>query len=315
MIAVVYLCRDLENKGYIDAFLDSYSHFRAGVPHHLSILLKGKTAETKKLTKFLQKHGDSVSVLRVPDEGFDIGSYVYAAKRLNFRIFCFLNSYSRILAPNWLNFLTSPILKGGASLTGCTGSWESFSTTMMEEGLPFAIEGWPNFPQRLADFPRFPNPHIRTTAFCISRKDFLKLKLPKAKTKVDCWLIESGSDSITRQIQRQKRNVFLVGKNGKVYLPHLWSASEIFRVPGQKNLLIADNQTDNYDDFPEAYQLKITASTWLPVQRRRKNIAIPPFVRVPMTAKKIRMGLQNALKTKFPAFYGWLHSGYRKMLK
>ena len=86
-------------------------------------------------------------------------------------------------------------------LAGATASWESQSVWIRGRA-----RYWPYQLPRLRgsrrDYPRFPNPHIRTTAFIDRPREPLAMKLEDARDKRDTYLLESGRRSITRQILR-----------------------------------------------------------------------------------------------------------------
>src|SRR5258705_756481 len=78
-------------------------------------------------------------------------------------------------------------------------------------------------------FPPFPNYHIRTTGFMMARDVMLKLKVRRLCTKMDCLRLESGKNSITRQILRMGLKPLLVGRDGRAYEKEEWFQSATFR--------------------------------------------------------------------------------------
>ena len=66
-----------------------------------------------------------------------------------------------------------------------------------------------------SQFPPFPNPHIRSNGFLISRKRFLDLAIADIKTKYDACIFESGINSMTAQIRRQGLKAVVVGRSGE----------------------------------------------------------------------------------------------------
>lgn len=243
--AVIFLNRDLASEGLLDRFLASYFRFKPRMAHDLYILQKGATPISARTTKITQ--GKTwIKFLNVPDEGFDIGSYLYAAKNIAADYFVFFNSSAKILRKNWLEYLSMYILDNSAGMVSATGSWESFWTNIYYLEPTFRISGWPTFPTGLKDFPPFPNPHLRTNAFCIKRELFLNLEITVPKEKIDCWLLESGENSISRQIAKRGYELLVVDKFGNAYKPYLWNAAKTFRSGEQEHLLISDNQTEYF---------------------------------------------------------------------
>ncbi len=58
------------------------------------------------------------------------------------------------------------------------------------------------------NFPRYPNPHIRTTGFHVDRETFLSIEYGFQFSKKRALLLESGSKSILRQMLKKGVNIF-----------------------------------------------------------------------------------------------------------
>ena len=154
-----------------------------------------------------------------------------------------LNSHSQILCANWLLMMYLNLKLSNIKLVGATCSYESLDV--------------------YRGFPSFPNPHIRTNAFMLERALFVDLtKNLKIKNKIDAMRFESGNKSLTRMIISIGGEVLAIGKNGKGYPINLWPSSRIFRLEKQQNLLISDNQTENYINSPWPIKSVITKKTW-----------------------------------------------------
>src|SRR6185312_166977 len=97
-----------------------------------------------------------------------------------------------------------------------------------------------DYAQRFYEYGRFPNPHIRTNAFMIERKQFLSLKFPAFVSKQDVYRFESGRRSLTRQILARGQKPVVVGRNGMMYEISEWRSSSTFWTGEQDNLIIAD---------------------------------------------------------------------------
>jgi hypothetical protein len=54
----------------------------------------------------------------------------------------------------------------------------------------------------------------------------------------------------------------LVGRDGRVYEMQEWDRSDTFRQSRQENLLIADNQTDAYDQASAAERAALAGHAW-----------------------------------------------------
>ncbi len=99
---VVYLYRFVEGATPVRTFLNSYRAHPAGLEHDLHVILKG-FPDRQALAAARALFGSlPINTIEVDDTGYDIGSYVAAAKSVANRKLLFLNTFSEILADNWL---------------------------------------------------------------------------------------------------------------------------------------------------------------------------------------------------------------------
>jgi hypothetical protein len=260
-IAVVHLVRAANAVEALIRFLDSYLDCPAGLPHKLVFLLKGFGAE---LPRSVAERLDSVRHSRIycPDKGYDIASYFYAAERLSESLVLFINSFSVLQGDRWLLKLQNAYQPRDVGLVGATGSWESISVDSSPNLISMAKALALSLPLR-ALFPAFPNPHVRTNAFLLARKDFLAMRPRLMHTKLGAWLFESGRNSMTRQILRRGLEVIVVGRDGSMYRPEEWPRSLTFWQSKQENLLIQDNRTLAYENGDADTQAKRFRSAWI----------------------------------------------------
>ena len=109
---------------------------------------------------------------------------------------------------------------------------------------------------------RFPNPHLRSNAFIISR-ELMNSVWPRfvlSKRKAYHW--ESGRNGFTRRVQAMNLRVLVAGKDGLGYGPEDWSRSGTYRQGKQENLLVADNQTRGYDKADVGSRRQLSMVTW-----------------------------------------------------
>jgi hypothetical protein len=246
-VAVVHLVRAANGMGPLLTFLEAYRRNPPATGHELVLALKGFSDADLELHRAAWS-AVPARELRVPDEGYDLGTYRVAARTLDHDVVCFVNSFSRPLHPHWLDNLVAAV-EAGAGLVGATGSWESHATNATAE--PFPLRLWRGLhrqqtPLEMMDFPRFPNPHIRTNAFAIRRALFLSLEHRDIISKADAYQLESGYRSITRQVHDLGLPVLVAAADGRTYGPDQWPSSGTFRSRDQENLLVADNATDGY---------------------------------------------------------------------
>ena len=214
----------------LQTFVDSYRRYPAGTPHRLFILVKN-FANTDQLE-------DARAVLEGTDHTFigiesgerDLGSYFIAAGRADVDVVCLLNTHSEILGEAWLHKLIKHLV-GEVGLVGCTASYEAPQHHQINDNIPF------------------PNPHIRTNAFALSRKLFLNLQ-PRASLidKLSTHLFEHGPSNLSRMVVSEGLRVLMVGRDGRGYDTAEWPMSGVYRQGAQDNLLIADNRTRHYTE-------------------------------------------------------------------
>jgi hypothetical protein len=265
-IALAHLVRSSNPIGMFESFLVAYRGLDAGVEHDLIIIFKGFEEGDRGLKECYDRlSGLSYRPFFFPDVQFDIGAYRATARTFPHAFFCFLNSHAEPLAAGWLEKFYRHARRNGVGVVGATGSYESpRSYWWIYAGLPQG-RGYrflcrhlgPFFPgltagatdpgawwlPHLRDFPKYPNPHIRTNGFMIGREMMLRLRFPKLRDKVDCYRFEFGRRSMTRQIRARGLKPLVVGRDGAAYEVDQWHESWTFRSGDQSNLLIADNQT------------------------------------------------------------------------
>ncbi|MGB5093034.1 MAG: hypothetical protein WBN97_06960 [Parvibaculum sp.] len=239
-IAVIHLVRHANPTRWLNAFLRSYKTHPSGTEHDLTFILKGFPEKAAlRLKSRLAKSLPACQFLEISDEGYDINAYRHAAQILTQDILVFLNSHSVIQATDWLKSLTQPLAATDTGLTGATGNWEAEGTGMS-----------------------YPNPHIRSNAFAIRRKEFLSLDFGPLISKSDCGRFEAGDIGMTRQLMSRHRLCLVVGKDGQAHAWQQWHESLTFRSGNQENLLIADNRTRDYQFASDARRQKCARLSW-----------------------------------------------------
>jgi hypothetical protein len=137
----------------------------------------------------------------------------------------------------------------------------------------------------------FPNAHLRTNGFLVRRKDLLAMRpVSGILDKMDAYMLEHGRESMTRRFWAKGLKTLVVGRNGRGYEPAGWSASATFRNGGQRNLLVADNQTGAYDEAPPSEKSALYKLSW-------DNFAIPDEAVVALAAQR-----QDAPSVRLPAW-------------
>jgi hypothetical protein len=284
-ICVVHLVRAANGIEPLRTFLDSYARHPAGVAHELLLLCKGFG---KSMPEEYEPLLAGVACVRrfIPDRGFDVDAYFQLARDHEARAYCFLNSFSVILAEGWLANLHHALERHDAGVVGATGSWQSvssnYSDTLAEPPfLEATIPAWKRLlvawfpflrPLRLriwrfrlgGDFDAFPNYHLRTNAFMLLRETALAVRVTPMRRKFDTYRFESGRQGLTCQILRMGKPVMVVGRDGRAYDRQDWHLSNTFWRCDQENLLVADNQTREYDRADRNLRAAHSVIAWGP---------------------------------------------------
>jgi len=262
VIAVVYLVWGPLGPGPLRDFLASYDRHPAGTDHELVIVFNGVRDE-QRATLEAELQGTRHRLLELPRLALDLAAYGHAAQSLEHPRVCFLNSYSVILADGWLGHLLRAAELPRVGLVGATGSWESRVHFIREGG---GLEHWiyqlVKLPQRRREYDSFPNPHVRTSAFMLERALALELGLDRVRDKSDAYRLESGRQGITREIQRRGLRAVVVDRNGLAYDAQDWARAGTYRSAEQRNLLVADNRTNDWQRGSRAQRRRMSRRTW-----------------------------------------------------
>jgi hypothetical protein len=251
VLALVHLVWGPLGPAPLRQFLDCYHAHPAGAEHDLVVLFNGVDGQQRpKLLAALD--GVDHVVIELQQPVLDVAAYQAALNRLDHEHVCFVNSYSRPLATGWLGTLVTPLSAPHVGIAGSGGSYESALSAA-----PFWLRR-----RRRKDFPPFPNPHLRTNGFAIARELMLALHWPAPRSKADTWALESGKRSISRQLWDRGLEVLVVGRDGLAYDAPRWRESATFRSGEQRNLLIADNRTQQYDEAVGARRMELERMAW-----------------------------------------------------
>lgn len=267
-LAVIHLVRAANGLAVLQEFVTSYRLFPAGAEHELVLLCKGFTDERALVGHRDLLQGIPHRTLLVADRGLDIGSYREALQHCDHDLLCFLNSFSRILAADWLAKLAAPAQLPEVGLSGATGSWESLLTSLRalagdrERGLLRRSVSLVRARREARNYQPFPNPHVRTNAFLARRELLLSLRWPTVRSKANALAFESGVDGLTAQVRRRGLQVLIVGRDGVAQGQEHWPTSRTFRTGNQDNLLVADNQTAAWQRAPAAERQWLARQSW-----------------------------------------------------
>ncbi|WP_152535496.1 hypothetical protein [Bradyrhizobium sp. Ai1a-2] len=283
-------------------FLEGLRRFPAGAQYQLHVLFKG-FPDRQSLDRAQSLFKDvAFNSVEVDDFGYDIGSYLKAARQTPNRRLVFLNTFSVVRSANWLAHLSRALDRPNVGIAGATGSWlarptsyevqvllilNSFGRTATRlfnhdktaQSDDVASQAAPRpvttmrqalryacapvtYLNILRNYSRYPNPHIRTNAFMIERELFLSLKFPRLTTKEQAYQFESGRRSMTNQIIARGLRPVVVGRDGKIFDIEEWQRSSTFWENEQENLLVSDNRTCDYAEATPEFKRLLENLAW-----------------------------------------------------
>ncbi len=260
MIAVVHLVWGPLGPAPLREFLRSYERHAAGAEHELVVVFNGVSAAQRPLLQ-AELHGTEHHLIELAEPAMDLVAYGAVVGAIEHSHVCFLNSYSVILADGWLGHLAAAVESPGVGLAGATGSWES-RAELVGGGLEHVVYQLVKLREKRAQYQRFPNPHIRTTAFMLKRAIALELGLERPRDKAEAYLLESGRDGITCKVWARGLRAVVVGRDGRAYEPADWPQSTTYRSRAQRNLLVADNRTREWEHASTKERRSLSRRAW-----------------------------------------------------
>ncbi len=293
---VVHLARAANGLVPLRTFAGALRRHSSGIEYRLVLALKGFRSPDHARPYIAELADFDPEVLFFSDAGLDLGVYFAAAAQLRSSRYCLLNSFSVPLVDGWLAKLDAALRRPGVGLVGATGSWTSNRSWIAYSlGLPSAYGGLlppPSVVRRqmralMTDQPsairsaraeamraralalrllikqeRFPAPSLRTNAFMVSHNTLRLLRLHPIKSKADSLALESGRNSITRQVQRLGLRTLVVDRAGDIFDHQQWDRSFTFWQGEQQGLLVADNRTLLYENGDPDLRRVLSSLTW-----------------------------------------------------
>jgi hypothetical protein len=296
-VCVVYLVRSSEGLEPLRGFISSYLEHSPGIEHELVLLFKGFADHSAAAAHRELADGHQARELFVPDRGFDLTAYRFAAEALDASRYCFLNSHARVLSGGWLAHLDRALSTRGVGLAGASGSWASLlSFALLHLRLPGGYTNVYENPRaairefseldrdrggagpssslmraaftaialagNLRGFERFPAHHVRTNAFIVGHETFMRVSRANLRTKVQAHRLESGKASITHRTERLGLRAVVVDGDGHMLEHPDWPASHTFWQGRQDGLMVSDNQTEAYRRGGPERRLLLSRYAW-----------------------------------------------------
>jgi glycosyltransferase involved in cell wall biosynthesis len=158
----------------------------------------------------------------------------------------------------------------------------------------------------LADFKRFPNPHIRTNAFLMRRELLIDLKFDLDNSKLACLQFESGPAGLYARLEQRGLKSILVGADGRTFDVDRWIESHTFRLGDQSNIMVKDNRVRDVDNAPACERALLVNLTWgryvgevpevlkklgFPLEKGNLRVAAPAISKLAKLPKQILVSI------------------------
>lgn len=245
---VCYLFTGFDDERSLLNFIKHYKKYKPGIKH--SLLICYKLVHLEKINKYRNffkkiKHIEFIDSEKKND--WDFGSYKRVSKYFYDNDILFLNSHSYPVCMNWLKKLF--LYKKKNTVIAPTASYESMVDSIKLKNKYHKIIRYIIRKYRFSkNFDKFPNPHLRTSSFLINSKTFYNyIKNKKLNNKEDTLKIESGKNSLTKYLIKEKFKILVVNSDGKKYNQIDWKKSETYMYKSQSKNIISDKYTRIYD--------------------------------------------------------------------
>ena len=259
---LVYLVWAPLGVGELERFLVAHAAHDPGRPHRLTVILNGFASpqDAASHRALLREVEHDVLIPRGPVQ--DLAAYAAAARLTREPIACFVNSYSRPLADGWLELLCGPLAQAGVGAVSATATYESHLTTITRRGVPRSAREAVDLARHAVFFEPFPSPSLRTNAFALDPRHF---RPRRVSSKFLAHAYESGRFGLTAQLRARGLRPLVAGRDGRTYEVEGWPESATFRAGGQRNLLVADNRTEDWRRATPDRQRELTFMAWGPL--------------------------------------------------
>jgi len=246
----------------LERFLAAYAGHDPGRPHRLTVILNGfdSPAAAAGHRALLRDVDHDVLVPRRPLQ--DLAAYVAAARGMQEPVACFVNSYARPLADGWLELLCAPLERSDVGLTGATGTYESHLASVARGGALRSPRVAADLVRHAPFFAPFPAPSVRTGVFALDPRLLAAAAPRRMRSKFAAHAFESGRRGLTARVLGAGLRPVVAGRDGRAYEIPEWPDSATFRSGGQRNLLVADNRTDDWERADPERRRELTLMAW-----------------------------------------------------
>ena len=259
---VFYLFTCFDKIDSIKYFKNNYLKYNAGIDHELIICFKLlNSTEIENILIELKDIKFDTYIDPSSKNDFDFGSYKRFSENNMDKDILFLNSHSYPICHNWLKILMQ--FKKENTLIGTTASYESIIDSIhLKKKYKFFSYIYQLYKFQKY-FPKFPNPHIRTSNFLIKGKFFLDyINKKKINNKFDTWKIESGKDSLSNYFKKRNFEVLIINSESNKFIEKNWKYSETYNYFEKSKLIISDKHTRKYDTLNDKEKFASRIKVW-----------------------------------------------------
>ena len=115
----------------------------------------------------------------------------------------------------------------------------------------------------LIHFKNFPNPHLRTTAFYITARDFINfMEGKKVSSKFDAHSLESGRSGLSEYFKKRNYKLLVINSKGELFSEPNWRDSNTYAVGNQKFSMIWDKHTKKFSKLTKNQKRKFQLTVW-----------------------------------------------------
>ena len=261
-IIVCYLVTSFDEADSFNKFFQHYKKNVAGESHQLLVCYKLISVEK---IKILEERIKDIKHIKFVDycnkNDFDFGSYYRVCRKFPKNLFFFLTGSDYPVRKFWLKKIVKHYDKD--SLIGTSASYESMFSSLRIKRFYKFIYYWIKYFKLKSNFPKFPNPHIRTVGFLISAINYIKFHNNNlCNSKFDAWKIESGINSLTNFFIQNKKKVYIVNSDGFKFKINEWHSSKTFNYLHQNKFIISDKHIRKYLKLSKKEQRKSQFLSW-----------------------------------------------------
>ena len=263
-ILICYLCSPYASMNAIKNFVKFYKRYKSGIKHNLIICFKNFR---KKKIKFIQnqyfsnlKYISFIDTERKND--YDFGSNLRVAKKYPKSKIFFLNSESYPIVNKWLYKINCKFKK--KTIIASSGSYQSLSynARFRNKGDNYFVFVY-KIVHFLIYFKKFPNPHLRTSAFYITARDFVNfMKDKKVSSKFGAWNLESGRFGLSEYFKKRNYKLLVVNSKGETFSEPNWCDSNTYAINNQKFSIIWDKHAERFSKLTKKQKRKFQIRVW-----------------------------------------------------